>query len=187
MNIILGSKSPRRKELLSSLGYSFEIRTEETPEEFPASLPVDEVAHYIAQLKADALFPTLNEQELLICADTTVEIDNQLLGKPIDVAEASRMLSMLSGRTHRVRTGVVLLSLEHKLSFTVKTEVTFKRLSSDEIDFYIANYQPFDKAGSYGIQEWIGYIGIQKINGSYNNVVGLPTHEIYQAIQDFMH
>lgn len=185
MKLILGSKSPRRKELLSSIGMQFEIRTKETDENYPETLPIEQVAEYIAQLKADDLIEDLKDDEILLCADTTVQIDNILLGKPKDVSEASKMLSLLSGRTHVVTTGVVIASNEMELSFSVKTEVTFKPLSMDEIEYYIETYQPFDKAGSYGIQEWIGYIGIQKINGSYNNVVGLPTHEVYQALQKF--
>lgn len=185
MKLILGSKSPRRKELLSSIGMQFEIRTKETDENYPETLPIEQVAEYIAQLKADDLIEDLKDDEILLCADTTVQIDNILLGKPKDATEASKMLSLLSGRTHVVTTGVVIASNEMELSFSVKTEVTFKPLSMDEIDYYIETYQPFDKAGSYGIQEWIGYIGIQKINGSYNNVVGLPTHEVYQALQKF--
>lgn len=185
MKLILGSKSPRRKELLASIGLQFEIRTKETDENYPESLPIDQVAEYIAQLKADDLIENLKDDEILLCADTTVQIDNILLGKPKDAIEASKMLSLLSGRTHIVTTGVVLASNEMELSFSVKTEVTFKPLSKDEIEYYIETYKPFDKAGSYGIQEWIGYIGIQKINGSYNNVVGLPTQEVYQALQKF--
>ena len=185
MKLILGSKSPRRKELLSSIGMQFEIRTKETDENYPEKLPIEQVAEYIAQLKADDLIEDLKDDEILLCADTTVQIDNILLGKPKDATEASKMLSLLSGRTHVVTTGVVIASNEMELSFSVKTEVTFKPLSMDEIEYYIETYQPFDKAGSYGIQEWIGYIGIQKINGSYNNVVGLPTHEVYQALQKF--
>lgn len=185
MKLILGSKSPRRKELLSSIGLQFEIRTKETDENYPETLPIEQVAEYIAQLKADDLIEDLKDDEILLCADTTVQIDNNLLGKPNDATEASKMLSLLSGRTHIVTTGVVIASNEMELSFSVNTEVTFKPLSMDEIEYYIKTYQPFDKAGSYGIQEWIGYIGIQKINGSYNNVVGLPTQEVYQALQKF--
>ena len=187
MKLILGSKSPRRSELLASMGFQFEIRTKETVENYPDTVPIDHVAAYIAQLKADALIEDIKDDELLICADTTVQIDNRLLGKPKDETEASNMLSLLSGRKHVVTTGVVIASNEMELSFSVKTDVTFKPLSMDEIAYYIETYKPFDKAGSYGIQEWIGYIGIQKINGSYNNVVGLPTHEVYQGIQKFMH
>lgn len=186
MKLILGSKSPRRKELLASIGYDFEVRTKDTDESHPEDLPIEEVAEYIAQLKADDLKEELKEDEILICADTTVEIDTILLGKPTNALEAEKMLTLLSGKTHIVTTGVVLVSSEMEISFSVKTEVTFKSLSIDEIRYYISNYKPFDKAGSYGIQEWIGYIGIEKINGSYNNVVGLPTHEVYQAIQTFI-
>lgn len=185
MKIILGSKSPRRKELLAALGYTFEVRTKETDESFPASLNCTEVAQYVAEKKSNAMLPNLAEAEVLICADTVVLLDNEILGKPLDHADAIAMLEKLSGREHFVITGVVIASLEKQISFSVTTNVFFHPLSADEIRYYVDNFQPFDKAGSYGIQEWIGYAAIQRIEGSYNNVVGLPTHEVYQALKEF--
>lgn len=185
MKIILGSKSPRRKELIAGLGIEFEIRTKDTDESYPADLPVNEIANYIANNKAKALIPTLSEDEIIICADTIVVIDHQILGKPEDTADAKRMLHLLSGKTHDVITGVVIANQTKKQMFSVTTKVSFKELTSEEIEYYIEQYQPFDKAGSYGIQEWIGYIGIPKIEGSYFNVVGLPVHEVYEALKEF--
>lgn len=185
MKLILGSKSPRRRELLSQLGFQFSIRTKETDESYPLSLATEQVAEYVAQKKADDLLADLADDEYVLCADTIVVIDDEILGKPSDRNEAIRMLSLLSGRNHRVITGVVICSLEKQLSFSVTTSVFFHPLSLDEITRYIDEYQPYDKAGSYGIQEWIGYAAIQRIEGSYNNVVGLPTHEVYQALKQF--
>jgi septum formation protein len=185
MKLILGSKSPRRKELLSLLGYSFELRTKDTDESFSAEIPTSEVAQHIAHKKAKDLLVDLKNDEVVLCADTIVVIDDQILGKPADRDEAIAMLERLSGREHLVITGVVIVSLEKKVEFSVKTTVCFYPLSGAEIRSYVDQFKPFDKAGSYGIQEWIGGIAIQSINGSYNNVVGLPTHEVYRALKDF--
>lgn len=185
MKLILGSKSPRRKELLSLLGFSFEVRTKETDETFPETLNCTEVAQFVAEKKTEALFSELSEDEVLICSDTIVVIDDQILGKPIDQADAITMLEKLSGREHSVITGVVISSLEKHVSFSVTTNVFFQPLSAEEIRYYVDKFQPYDKAGSYGIQEWIGYAAIERIEGSYNNVVGLPTHEVYQALKQF--
>ncbi len=185
MKIILGSKSPRRKELLAQLGYSFEVRVRETDESFPETLPVSEVAQFIAEKKADDLMTELSDDDVVICADTIVVIDEEILGKPDSREAAIDMLAKLSGREHEVITGVVVQSGERRLSFSVTTTVSFKPLSGDEIRFYVDNYSPYDKAGSYGIQEWIGGAAIQWIRGSYNNVVGLPTHEVYAALKQF--
>lgn len=185
MKLILGSKSPRRKELLSLLGFSFEVRTKETDETFPKTLKCNEVAQFVAEKKTEALISELSEDEVLICSDTIIVIDDQILGKPADQADAIAMLEKLSGREHSVITGVVIASLEKRVSFSVTTNVFFQPLSSEEIRYYIDQFQPYDKAGSYGIQEWIGYAAIQRIEGSYNNVVGLPTHEVYQALKQF--
>jgi septum formation protein len=185
MKIILGSKSPRRKDLLEQLGYYFEIRVKETDESFPDTVPVDEVAQYIAEKKAEDMISDLGDDEIVICADTTVVVDEEILGKPTDREDAIAMLEKLSGREHKVITGVVVQSNEKKVSFSVTTLVNFKPLSGDEIRFYVDNYSPFDKAGAYGIQEWIGSAAIRWIQGSYNNVVGLPTHEVYSALQEF--
>lgn len=185
MKLILGSKSPRRKELLAGLGFDFEVRTKETDESFPAEMQPSDVALYIASKKAAELVSELTEAELLICADTVVIIDSIILGKPESREEAIAMLRALSGKTHTVITGVVLVSLKKEVRLSVATSVVFNSLGLEEIENYIDLYQPFDKAGSYGIQEWIGYAAIERIEGSYTNVVGLPTHEVYQALKQF--
>ncbi len=183
--LILGSKSPRRKELLEGLGIKFIIRTKDTDESFPSSLPSTEVATFIATKKADALLLDLSANEIVLCSDTVVIVDDLILGKPIDEKDAKSMLNILSGRTHQVITGVVIASIDKTISFDVTTNVTFKNLSKEEISFYVTNYKPYDKAGGYGIQEWIGYIGVSSLEGSYFNVVGLPTHEVYKALSEF--
>lgn len=185
MNLILGSNSPRRKELLQGLGFDFKLRVAETDESYPHDLPTEHVAAYIANKKSEKLLNSLNENELLICADTIVSVDNRVLGKPANKSEAIEMLELLSGRSHEVMTGVCLSSLKRQIVFTVKTEVHFHPLNLEMITFYIDNYNPFDKAGAYGIQEWIGYVAVSKIKGSYTNVVGLPTDETYRAIIEF--
>lgn len=184
MNIILGSNSPRRKELLGGLGIAFEVRVlPDISENFPENLPVDETALYIAREKAEAYKPLLQEDDLVITADTVVVCGESVLGKPVDAADARRMLKMLSGRTHHVITGVCLSTLTMQRAFSVCTEVTFKQLSDEEINYYINKYQPFDKAGAYGIQEWIGYIGVTGLKGSYFNVMGLPVQRIYEELR----
>jgi septum formation protein len=185
MKLILGSKSPRRSELLSQLGFKFEIRTKTTDETFPSHLKSDQVALFIAEQKAAELLNDLKKDEVLLCADTIVVIDDLILGKPSGRDDAIQMLENLSGRNHTVITGVVIASKEKNVSFSVTTHVVFQPLSGEEIRFYIDTFKPYDKAGAYGIQEWIGYTGIQRIDGSYNNVVGLPTHEVYQALKNF--
>lgn len=187
MKIVLGSQSPRRKQLLEALGYHFEVRVKDTDESYPNHLKVEDVPVYIAQQKAKALISELNSNELLITADTIVEVENEILGKPTDAEDAKRMLLKLSNKTHRVISGVVLTTLEKQVTTAVITYVTFSELSIEMIDHYIAQYKPFDKAGSYGIQEWIGLVGVAKIEGSYTNVVGLPTSEVARAIENFKH
>jgi len=183
--LILGSKSPRRKELLEGLGIPFTIRTKDTDESFPSStLPFD-VPLFIANKKAKALTEEAAMDEIILCADTVVIINNTILGKPTNENEAVKMLQLLSGKTHDVITGVVIASKEKTITFDVATKVTFKTLDTGEIKHYISNYKPFDKAGAYGIQEWIGFIGVMTITGSYFNVVGLPTHEVYEALKSF--
>ena len=172
---ILASNSPRRKELLAGLGLDFEVRViDGIDESYPASLPAADVAQYIAEKKAAAYKPSLKADELIITADTVVIVGDDILGKPKDEADAVRMLRAISGRAHQVTTGVCLLTSGKQRSFSVTTDVTFKLLTDDEIHHYIKNYHPFDKAGAYGIQEWIGYIGVTGLNGSYYNVMGLP-------------
>lgn len=185
MRLILGSKSPRRQELLRSMGIEFEIRTEDTDESFPIEIPPKDVAGYLARKKALALSATLRSDEFILCADTIVILEDKILGKPADKTEASHMLNMLSGKQHEVITGVCLMSLKKEHVFSVTTRVTFCDLHPETIEYYIENYNPFDKAGAYGIQEWIGSIAVSRIDGSYFNVVGLPTHETYRAIQAF--
>lgn len=184
--LILASNSPRRKELLGGLGLPFEVRVlKDIDESYPFDLPVGQVAIYIAGKKAQAYRQSIREDELIITADTVVIVDDQILGKPVDAADAQRMLRLLSGRTHQVTTGVCMLTSRQERRFDVTTEVTFKPLSDDEIDYYVARYKPFDKAGAYGIQEWIGYIGVTGLSGSYYNVMGLPVQRIYTEFQYF--
>ena len=182
---ILGSQSPRRKELLATLGHPFEIRTiEGHSEAYPDTLPLEEVPLYLSQLKAEQLRPTLQADELLITADTVVLLDGQILGKPHDLDDARRMLHRLSGRQHKVVSGVSLSTIDWQISFSSHTLVTFAQLTDSEIDHYVARYQPLDKAGAYGIQEWIGYIGVSHIEGSFYNVMGLPVQRLYRVLQD---
>lgn len=181
--LILASNSPRRKELLAGLGVPFEVRVlQDIDEHYPENLPVNEVARYIAKEKADAYRRIVAPDELIITADTVVIVGDEILGKPMDEADAVRMLRLLSGRTHQVTTGVCLLTAEKERCFDVTTNVTFKTLTDEEIHYYVNRYRPFDKAGAYGIQEWIGYIGVTGLNGSYYNVMGLPVQRIYQEL-----
>lgn len=184
--IILASNSPRRKELLKGLDLEFEVRVMPGIDEtYPDGLEVNEIPLFIANTKANAYSKQLKERELLITADTVVVVGSKVLGKPKDDKDACRMLELLSGKTHQVITGVCLCTSEKKKAFTVSTGVTFKKLSKEEIDYYISHYHPFDKAGAYGIQEWIGYVGVTSLNGSYFNVVGLPVQRIYEELKSF--
>jgi septum formation protein len=183
--IILASKSPRRQQLLSDLGLNFTVQSMDTPEDFPEDLAMTEVPVYLAELKAEAFRPILKKNQLVITADTIVWLDGQVLNKPIDYADGFRMLKNLSGKKHQVLTGVCLLSTEKKVSFYASTDVWFKELSDEEIQFYLENYRPYDKAGAYGIQEWIGYIGIYHIEGSFFNVMGLPVQSLYEHLKTF--
>lgn len=182
-NIILGSGSPRRKELLAGLGIHFEVLVRKgISEAYPKSLEANDVAQYIAEEKMSAYEDLLNGETLVITADTVVICNGMILGKPKDDSDAHEMLRMLSGKTHQVTTGVCIATAEKKTSFHVTTDVTFKDLTDNEINFYIDHYKPFDKAGAYGIQEWIGYIGVTALNGSYFNVMGLPVQRIYDTL-----
>lgn len=181
--LVLASNSPRRRELLAGLGIPFEVRILNGIEEsYPSSMPVSEVALHIAGLKAEAYRSKMASDEIIITADTVVIVDDEILGKPVDKADADRMLRLLSGRTHQVMTGVYLVAEGWEKRFSVTTDVTFKILSDEEINYYITTYKPFDKAGAYGIQEWIGYIGVTALKGSYYNVMGLPVQRIYEAL-----
>ena len=185
-NIILASNSPRRKELLAGLDVQFEVRIiPGIDESYPDTLPTMEIAEYIAQKKAKAYRETMADDELIITADTIVVLDDKVLGKPKDAEEARCMLHALSGKTHQVVTGVVLTTKELQKHFSVVSNVTFKTLSDNEIDYYVDTYKPMDKAGAYGIQEWIGYVGVTRLEGSYFNVMGLPVQRIYEAMKEF--
>jgi len=196
MHIILASNSPRRKELLAGLGIPYDVFVlQGIDESYPDDLPANEVAEYIARKKAKAYVnvnPNDNENNsslftlhssLLLTADTIVVCDGEILGKPRDAADAYAMLRKLSGKTHQVYTGYCLQTADKTVSGTVCSDVTFKKLSDDEITYYVEKYKPLDKAGAYGIQEWIGYIGITGIRGSYYNVMGLPVQRIYEEIK----
>lgn len=184
-DIVLASKSPRRQQLLKDLGLNFSVVLKEVDEVYPSNLKKQEVALYLSKLKADAFLPDLKENQLVITSDTIVCLNDKIIGKPKDRDDAFNMLSDLSGKMHEVVTAVTLTSIEKQVSFYVTTQVYFKTLSNFEIDYYINHYKPFDKAGSYGIQEWIGYIGIEKIIGSYFNVMGLPVKELYDELERF--
>lgn len=184
--VVLGSASPRRKELMEKMGFDFEVRVKATDESYPASLPLEEVAEYIAVKKAAAFdFDELPEKALLVTADTVVLLNGRLFGKPADREEAVRMLYALSGQTHRVITGVCLRSRDKQERFSVVSDVTFRVLSLEEIEYYVDKLQPYDKAGAYGLQEWIGYVAVERVEGSFFNVMGLPTQRLYRAMMAF--
>lgn len=185
-HIILASQSPRRQYLLKELGLDFEIRTTQVRENYPEGLTPEQIAIYLSELKSDS-FDTarLDDHAIVITADTIVSVGGEILGKPGNYTEAVRMLKKLSGRKHDVITAVTLKSKIKRKTFFVISSVIFKELSQEEIDYYIDNFQPFDKAGGYGIQEWIGYIGINKIEGSFFNIMGLPVKELYEELLKF--
>lgn len=183
--LILASASPRRHQLMRDAGFEFDVRLKPTEETWPFGMDCRRVPEYLACLKAKAFEGELLPDELLVTADTVVCLDEKILGKPKDREEAIDMLHRLSGKRHTVVTGVCLTSAEQQKSFSVFTDVFFKELTDDEICHYVDAYQPFDKAGAYGIQEWIGYIGIQRINGSFYNVMGLPVQQLYEALKNF--
>ena len=185
--IILASNSPRRRELLSGLGYSYEVRVlNDIDESYPETLQDSEVAAYISRAKADAYRTTMADDELIITADTIVCLDGKVLGKPIDESEAIAMLRSLSGRTHQVYTGVTVATAENSSTFVSRSDVTFAELTDEEILHYVTQYRPMDKAGAYGIQEWIGYVGVERIEGSYFNVMGLPVQRLYTELKKYI-
>ena len=185
-HIILASNSPRRKELLAGIDVNFDVRViRDIDESYPASLPTKGIAEYISRKKATVYRQQMASDELIITADTIVVLGSEVMGKPHDEADASRMLHELSGRTHQVITGVTLTTIDRQRSFSVETDVTFKSLTDEEINYYIQHYKPYDKAGAYGIQEWIGHIGVTALKGSYFNVMGLPVQRIYEALRQF--
>lgn len=184
--ILLASNSPRRRELLAGLGVKYRVTSlPDVDESYPSSLQGEDIPLYISQLKADAYRSQMKPNTLLITADTIVWLDGKVYGKPHDEAEACEMLRALSGRTHTVITGVTLTSACRCKSFAVSTEVTFAALTDEEIGYYVSHYRPLDKAGAYGVQEWIGYIGVTGMNGSYYNVMGLPIQRLYTELKDF--
>lgn len=182
-HVILASNSPRRKELLAGLGVEYEVRTlPDIDESYPDTLQGADIPLHIGKKKADAYRPLLKPGELMITADTIVWIDGQVLGKPQDRDDALRMLLRMSGRTHEVFTGVCLTTTEWQRSFAARTSVKFAPLTEEEMAYYVDNYRPMDKAGAYGVQEWIGYIGVENIEGSYYNIMGLPVQRLYREL-----
>ena len=185
-HVILASKSPRRQELLRGMGVDFEILTKEIEERYPSEMPLDEVPKYLSLQKSLAFTDDeLPIDYLLITSDTVVICEGEILGKPKDREDATRMLQLLSGKTHHVVTGVTVRSVEKTESFAVRSNVAFAELDDEEIDYYIEHCKPYDKAGAYGIQEWIGYVGISGLEGSFYNVMGLPTRKLYGVLKAF--
>jgi len=183
--IILASGSPRRQQFFKELDIDFEIQLKDIEEIYPDHLQEEEITNFLAKLKASAFTLNLEDEDILITSDTIVWLNNKALGKPKDYDDAFEMLTEMSGTTHKVITSVCLKTINKEIVFYEETLVTFTELSSDDIKYYLDNYEPFDKAGSYGIQEWIGLVAIEKIEGSYANVVGLPTHRLYQELMKF--
>lgn len=185
-NIVLASKSPRRQELLKGLGVEFAILTKEVDESYPSRLPLIDVAPFLSLKKAKAFEDAeLPDNYMVITADTVVIVENEILGKPKDRADAVRMINELSGKVHKVVTGVTVHTKEKTKTFSVVSKVTFETLDNQEVDYYIDNFKPYDKAGAYGIQEWIGYCGVSYVEGSYFNVMGLPTQKLYKVLKEF--
>ena len=181
--VILASGSPRRRELMAGLGVNYEVRIlPDVDESYPDTLQGEEIPLYIAKEKADAYIPMMQPNELIITADTIVWLDGKVLGKPRDREDALQMLRTMSGRTHEVFTGVCITTTDWQRSFTAQTEVRFATLSEDEIIYYVDNFKPMDKAGAYEVQEWIGFIGVENISGSYYNIMGLPVQKLYREL-----
>lgn len=183
--LVLGSSSPRRKDLLASLGFEFEVMSKEVEENYPLSIPRESVPEYLAHLKSMAFTDEeLPENYLLITADTMVLLENKPFHKPKDRDQAIRTLYSLSGQTHKVITGLSIRSKEKQYTFSVESKVTFRVFTLEEIEYYVDTYKPYDKAGAYGIQEWIGYVGIESVEGSFYNVMGLPTQRLYRVLSE---
>ncbi|MCE3294636.1 MAG: Septum formation protein Maf [Crocinitomicaceae bacterium] len=185
IKLVLGSKSPRRQELIRHITSNFEIRLQDVDEDFDPSMPVENVPGYLAQIKAEALADTLEPDEIIVSADTVVVLQNEILGKPQDAQDAKNMLARISGQKHTVITGCCLRSLEKEHVFSVHTDVYFNTVSPENIAYYVEKHQPMDKAGSYGIQEWIGVVGISRIDGCFYNVMGLPVSRLIAELQTF--
>jgi len=185
--IILASASPRRKLLLEELGLNFKVQVINIDETYPEDYPVEKVAKYLSEIKAAAFnLRYIKSNTLVITADTIVALDDEILGKPKDADDARSILKKLSGKKHHVITGVTIRTRNKRFSFSVRTDVYFKKLNNDEINYYVSEFKPMDKAGAYGIQEWIGHVAIEKIEGSYFNVMGLPTHRLYEELLYFV-
>lgn len=182
--LILASKSPRRKQLLEEAGFKFKIRVKDVEESYPADMPVKDVAPFLAEKKAMASMELIKQDEILLTADSVVILGNEIFEKPKDVDDAKRILRRLSGKVHQVITGVCLVSTTEKRIFSGVSNVHFETLTEAEIDFYITNYQPFDKAGAYAIQEWIGHCKISKIEGTYTNIMGLPMELVFRNLAE---
>lgn len=185
-SIVLASKSPRRQELLKGIGVDFSVLTKEIDENYPARLPLVDVAPFLSLKKAKAFEDVeLPDNYMVITADTVVVVENEILGKPKDRDDAVRMMNLLSGKVHKVVTGVTVHTKEKTKTFSVISKVSFEMLDNQEIDYYVDSFKPYDKAGAYGVQEWIGYIGVSNVEGSYYNVMGLPTQKLYKVLKDF--
>jgi septum formation protein len=184
--LILASQSPRRRELLGKLGWPVTIIDQFSDEIYPAELETEEIAGYLSHKKANSVQHKLDSNEVLVCADTIVVFEGKVYEKPMHVEDAIRMLSYLSGQTHLVHTGVTILHATKTKTFTTTTAVTFASFTADEISYYVNNFKPFDKAGSYGIQDWLGYIGVESIHGCYYNVMGLPLSVLYKEINEII-
>lgn len=185
-SLILASKSPRREMLLRGMDLPFTVEVREVEETYPKTMPLHEVPLFLARKKAEPFLKTLKENELVLTCDTVVILENELLGKPQNMEDAVHILKKLASHTHEVVSGVCLTSIAGQKTATVCSKVTFGKLSEEEIRYYLEKYQPFDKAGAYGIQEWIGYVGIEKIDGSYSNIVGLPTAVVYRLLEEVL-
>jgi len=181
--IILASKSPRRSFLMKEAGFEFEVKTREIDESYPSEMPVEEVAEFLAKKKADGVMDFMENEEIIITSDTVVILNNKIYGKPKDKADAMQMLREISGTMHRVITGVCIRSREREVAFSDVAEVYISEMTDAEIEYYIDHCKPFDKAGSYGIQEWLGYVKVARINGSYATVMGLPVHRVYEILR----
>lgn len=185
IKLILGSKSPRRSQLLKEAGINFETRFQDVDENFDPNMPVIEVAQNLATRKGMGLKSSLKDNEIILTADSVVIVDNEIFNKPENFEDGRRILKILSNKLHTVATGVSLIAIDYEESFTVKTEITFDEISDEEINYYLNKFEPYDKAGAYGIQDWIGWCKIKEIKGSYSNVMGLPVREVYNALQKY--
>lgn len=184
--VLLASKSPRRRELLSTLRVPFSaVSLGGIDESYPDDMPCEEVPQFLANKKADAYLETIRENEMIITADTLVMMDGKIYGKPKDAEDAKKILRELSGKTHKVVSGVCILTTRQRTSFTSETKVKFARISNDDIEYYVDNFMPLDKAGAYGIQEWIGCVAVESMEGSFYNVMGLPVHRLYKELKLF--